>query len=107
MTLLRVLGGRAVVLAASLALTGGCSANDDGTVGGMARLAAKVAADRAAAGEAPVLLLDSGDFLMGSPFQILATGGSAELLEMNKLKYDATIIGNHELDWGPKALAAI
>jgi 5'-nucleotidase / UDP-sugar diphosphatase len=78
---------------------------DDMTVGGMARLAARISADRAAAGATPVLLLDAGDFLMGSPFHILATSVAAELVEMNKLKYDAIALGNHELDWGPTALA--
>jgi 5'-nucleotidase/UDP-sugar diphosphatase len=78
---------------------------DDTTVGGIARLAAKVKADRAAAGATPVLLLDAGDFLMGSPFHILATTAAAELVEMNRMGYDAITIGNHELDWGPRALA--
>jgi 5'-nucleotidase/UDP-sugar diphosphatase len=80
---------------------------DDTTVGGLARLAARVKAERAAAGAAPVLLLDAGDYMMGTPFEILATGAAAELVEMNKLKFDATTIGNHELDWGPTGLAAI
>ena len=80
---------------------------DDGTVGGLARLAARIKADRAAAADTPVLLLDAGDFMMGSPFQILALGAAAELVEMNKLAYDATTVGNHELDWGPGALAGI
>jgi 5'-nucleotidase/UDP-sugar diphosphatase len=83
------------------------SANDDSTVGGLARLAAKVAVERAAAGSSPVLLLDSGDFMMGTAFQILATGAAAELMQMGKLGYDATTIGNHELDWTPAGLAAI
>jgi 5'-nucleotidase/UDP-sugar diphosphatase len=80
---------------------------DDVTVGGLARLASRIAADRAAAGTTPVLLLDSGDFMMGTLFHILGTGAAAELVEMNKLKYDAITIGNHELDFGPAALAKI
>jgi 5'-nucleotidase len=76
-------------------------------VGGFARLAAHVAAARAAAGSTPVLLLDAGDFMMGTPFHILGTSAAAELTEMGKLKYDAIDIGNHELDWGPLALAGI
>jgi 5'-nucleotidase / UDP-sugar diphosphatase len=80
---------------------------DDGTLGGLARLAARIKAERAAAGNTPVLLLDAGDFMMGSPFQILARAGAAELVEMNKLAFDATTIGNHELDWGVTALTDI
>jgi 5'-nucleotidase / UDP-sugar diphosphatase len=80
---------------------------DDGTVGGLARLAAQIGADRGAAGTTPVLLLDSGDFTMGSPFEILALGAAPELVEMGKLGYDATTVGNHELDWGPGALATM
>jgi 5'-nucleotidase len=80
---------------------------DDATVGGLARLATRIKAARAAAGTTPVLLLDAGDFMMGTPFHVLATTAAAELVEMNKLQYDATTIGNHELDWGPLALAGI
>ncbi|HXU84067.1 MAG TPA: metallophosphoesterase, partial [Polyangia bacterium] len=80
---------------------------DDGTTGGLARLAAQIAAARSAAGTTPVLLLDSGDFTMGTPFHMLGLTASAELTEMGKLKYDAITLGNHEFDWGPKALAGI
>jgi 5'-nucleotidase/UDP-sugar diphosphatase len=78
---------------------------DDMTIGGIARLAAKVKAERAVGPS--VLLLDAGDFTQGTPFAILATGVSTELTEMQKLGYDAITIGNHELDWGPAGLAAI
>jgi 5'-nucleotidase / UDP-sugar diphosphatase len=45
---------------------------------------------------------------MGSPFHILALGGAAaELVEMSKLGFDATTVGNHELDWGPDTLGKI
>jgi len=46
--------------------------DDDSTVGGMARLAAKIAAERTAAGK-NVLLLDAGDFHQGSLFDWLNT----------------------------------
>jgi 5'-nucleotidase len=81
--------------------------NDDSTLGGLARLATKLKAERTAAGTNPLLLVDSGDFMMGTPFHILATGVAAELVEIGKLGYDATTIGNHELDWGPTGLAAV
>jgi 5'-nucleotidase/UDP-sugar diphosphatase len=82
---------------------------DDQTTGGVARLATAVAAARtaAAADGTPVLLLDAGDFMMGSLFEIVSTQLASELSVMHALGYDATTIGNHELDWGPAGLAAI
>jgi len=83
--------------------------NDDVTRGGMARLAAAIGAAKAAAAAAGtgVLLLDAGDFMMGTPFEFLATVASPELAMMHALGYDATTIGNHELDWTPHGLAGI
>ena len=83
--------------------------NDDATRGGMARLAAAIGAAKAsaAADGTPVLLLDAGDFMMGTPFEFLATTASPELAMMHALGYDATTIGNHELDWTPHGLAGI
>jgi 5'-nucleotidase/UDP-sugar diphosphatase len=80
------------------------TAGDDDTVGGISRLAARVAAARAAAGSTPVMLLDSGDFLMGTPFEMVATPDAAELMEMDHLGYDAITLGNHEFDWTPDFL---
>lgn len=83
--------------------------NDDATRGGMARLASAIGAARASAAAAGtgVLLLDAGDFMMGTPFEFLATSASPELAMMHALGYDATTIGNHELDWTPHGLAGI
>jgi len=83
------------------------SPNDDQTTGGMARLATAIGSARADAGSTPVLLLDAGDFMMGSLFEIVSTHAAAELSMMHALQYDATTIGNHELDWGPIGLAGI
>jgi 5'-nucleotidase len=83
--------------------------NDDTTQGGLARLVTAVGAARtqAAAAGKSVLLLDAGDFMMGSLFHFLATNSAAELTLMKALQYDATTIGNHELDWTPTGLAGI
>jgi len=81
--------------------------NDDSTIGGIARLAAQVAKERTAAGITPVLLLDSGDFMMGTPFEVLGLSKSAELVEMGWMGYDAIDLGNHEFDWSPRGLAGI
>ena len=82
---------------------------DDQTTGGVARLATEIASSRAtaAATGTPLLLLDAGDFMMGTPFEIISTRAAAELTMMQALGYDATTIGNHELDWAPAGLAAI
>jgi 5'-nucleotidase len=85
------------------------SPNDDTTRGGMARLAAAIGGAKASASAdgTPVLLLDAGDFMMGTLFEFLATKASPELALMHALGYDATTIGNHELDWTPHGLAGI
>jgi len=77
---------------------------DDQTVGGISRLATRIAAERAAAGDTPVMLLDSGDFLMGTAFEFVMTPDAAELQEMQALNYDAITLGNHEFDWTPSGL---
>ncbi len=82
---------------------------DDPTRGGIARLATAIGMARAgaAASGASVLLLDAGDFMMGTLFELLATLEAPELRLMEALGYDATTLGNHELDWTPAGLAAI
>lgn len=55
----------------------------------------------------PVLLLDSGDFLIGTPYHLLSLTSSPELTLMHTLGYDATTLGNHEFEWGPEALARL
>jgi 5'-nucleotidase len=45
--------------------------------------------------------------MMGTLFEFLATHASPELALMHALGYDATTIGNHELDWTPRGLAGI
>jgi 5'-nucleotidase/UDP-sugar diphosphatase len=82
---------------------------DDATLGGMARLATAVgqARARAEAAGTPVLLLDAGDFMMGTLFELLATREIPELRLMQALGYDATTVGNHELDWTPLGLASM
>ena len=80
----------------------------DPAMGGFARLATavqEIRAERAAVGE-PVLLLNSGDFIGGSPYSWLVPKGFApELTIMQKIGYDAVIIGNHEFDYGTEVLA--
>ena len=81
--------------------------NDDDTVGGVARLATLLKQRRAAAGEQAVLLLDGGDFSMGTLFHTVTRELGGELRLMTELGYDAATLGNHEFDFRPAGLAAM
>lgn len=80
---------------------------DDDTVGGVARLATLLTQRRAAAGNEPLLLLDAGDFTMGTLFHTLARETGSELQLLSELGYDAVTLGNHEFDFRPAGLAAM
>ncbi len=79
--------------------------NDDTTRGGYARLAALIAKRREArTGQGPVLVLDAGDYSMGTPFGAASREIGGELRLMSRMGYDATTFGNHEFDLGPDGL---
>lgn len=69
---------------------------EGGESGGYARL--KTALDRERRTHPDALVLDGGDFSIGSLFQTLYTTQGAELRTMGALGYDATTAGNHEFD---------
>lgn len=76
---------------------------------GLAKIATAVAAARAEG--RPVMLLDAGDAIAGSPLVSVwrrdAAGAPEPVtLAMNALGYDAMAVGNHEFDFGPEALEA-
>ena len=71
-------------------------AEDGGESGGYARL--KTAIDREREKCPDALLLDGGDFSIGSLVQTLYTTQAAELRTMGALGYDAVTLGNHEFD---------
>jgi len=52
-------------------------------------------------------VLDSGDFLMGSLFHMLAREEAMELRLMKEMGYDVLTLGNHEFDLKPRGLARI
>jgi 5'-nucleotidase len=56
--------------------------------------------------EKNVLLLDAGDFSQGTPY-FNFYNGRVEIGAMNRMKYDAVTLGNHEFDNGMDTLAAI
>ena len=79
---------------------------DDATTGGYARIAALIATRRKAReGLGPVLILDAGDFSMGTPFAAASREIGGELQLMSRMGYDATTFGNHDFDLGPDGLS--
>lgn len=56
--------------------------------------------------EKNVLLFDAGDFSQGTPY-FNFFNGRIEIDAMNKMKYDAGTLGNHEFDNGIDTLATI
>jgi 5'-nucleotidase/UDP-sugar diphosphatase len=80
--------------------------NDDNTIGGFARIAAIIKAEKdKAAGT--TLVLDAGDSFMGTLFPILEKETGFQLRLMKTIGYDAIANGNHEFDFGPEWLAEI
>ncbi len=82
------------------------STGDDRTLGGIARLATIVRQLHAEDPEG-TLVLDGGDFMMGTLFQTLGEQEGAELRLMQSIGYDAVAIGNHEFDFRSTGLANI
>jgi len=78
---------------------------DDATRGGYARLATMIAKRKAAhKDQGPVLVLDAGDYSMGTAFAAATREIGGELKLMGMMGYDATTFGNHEFDLGPDGL---
>ena len=69
---------------------------EGGESGGYARLKTVIDGERAMNPDA--LLVDGGDFSIGSLIQTLYTTRAAELRTMGAMGYDAVTIGNHEFD---------
>jgi 5'-nucleotidase/UDP-sugar diphosphatase len=79
--------------------------NDDTTRGGYARMGALIAKRKEARqGQGPVLVLDAGDYSMGTPFAAASREIGGELQLMGRMGYDAATFGNHETDLGPEGL---
>lgn len=80
-------------------------ANDEAgkSYGGYARLKTAIDAQKELYPDA--LLVDGGDFSMGSLFQTVFSTDAAELRIMGALGYDATTFGNHEYDYRAAGLA--
>ena len=73
--------------------------------GGYARL--KTAIDQQRESHPDAILVDGGDFSMGSLFQTAYATSASELRVMGALGYDATTFGNHEYDYRAAGLASM
>lgn len=76
-----------------------------GQIGGFARLMTRIQAEKEKNPHA--LLLDAGDFSMGSLFQTAFATSALELRLMGTMGYDVTTFGNHEYDYLPSGLATM
>lgn len=80
--------------------------NNDNTTGGFSRISAIINREKEQ-NEGTTIVLDAGDFLMGTLFQHLEPKSGFQLPLMKKIGYDAVCIGNHEFDFGPEKLSEI
>ncbi len=80
--------------------------NNDQTLGGFARLATLFDKEKNKKKDA-TLILDAGDFLMGSLFHAAEEKTGFQMHLMKKIGYDFITLGNHEFDFGPEILANI
>ena len=76
---------------------------EGGEYGGYTRLSTLIGEERAAHPDA--LVLDGGDFSMGSLFQTIYSSEAPELRALGAMGYDATTLGNHEFDYRAAGLA--
>ncbi len=83
------------------------SANEsgEGEYGGYARLMTVIKEQKALDPDA--ILVDGGDFAMGSLFQTAYPTSAIELRMMGAMGYDATTFGNHEYDYLQSGLKAM
>jgi 5'-nucleotidase len=80
--------------------------NDDATRGGFARLATLIAKRKEARkDQGPVLVLDAGDYSMGTAFAGATRETGSELQLLSRMGCDATTFGNHDFDLGPDGTA--
>ncbi len=71
-------------------------------VGGFAKIMTILDEIRA---ENNTLVIDSGDFSMGTLYQTVFSEHAIELRMLGYMGYDATTLGNHEFDYGSQGLA--
>ena len=80
--------------------------NDDATRGGFERLATLIAQRKSARqDQGPVLVLDAGDYSMGTAFAAATRETGGELQLLSRMGCDVTTFGNHDFDLGPDGTA--
>lgn len=80
--------------------------NEGGSIvsrGGYARISSAIKKEKAI--DPQLILVDAGDFSMGTLFQTIYSTHSPALRLMGLLDYDATTFGNHEFDFRAEGLA--
>jgi 5'-nucleotidase len=80
--------------------------NDDNTVGGFARIASIINAEKNS-DKGITLVVDAGDFMMGTLFPGLEQKTGFQLRLMKDMGYDVAGLGNHEYEFGPEWLASM
>lgn len=80
------------------------TSGNDNTLGGFARIAQLIKQNEKGK-ENQTLVLDAGDFLMGTIFHAAENKTGFQISLMSNMGYDALVIGNHEFDFGPQFLA--
>ena len=79
--------------------------NADKTLGGWSRVATVIKNIKKEKPQ-PVLVVDAGDYTMGSLFHMLNREEAYELRLLSAMGYDVVTLGNHEFDLKPAGLAA-
>jgi 5'-nucleotidase / UDP-sugar diphosphatase len=82
------------------------SINDDKTIGGFARIASIIKNEKEKL-PANTLVIDDGDFLMGTLFHTVEAESGFQLPLMKLMGYDIVCLGNHEFDFGTERLSEI
>ena len=80
--------------------------HDDNTVGGFARIATIIKTE-CEGDKGATLVLDAGDFMMGTLFPSLEVKTGFQLRLMKEMGYDVVAAGNHEYEFGPEWLASV
>jgi 2',3'-cyclic-nucleotide 2'-phosphodiesterase (5'-nucleotidase family) len=73
-------------------------------IGAYARISAYVNYVRTTAGH-PVILVDSGDWTMGTLYDLTLGSRPLALYFLSAMRYDCVTLGNHEFDYTPRGLA--
>ncbi len=76
------------------------------TTGAYSRIASYINFVRTSAGH-PVILVDSGDWTMGTLYDLTLASRPLALYFLTAMKYDAVTLGNHEFDYTPRGLAGM